>query len=227
MTSDVVIEVSAISKVFARQSVETRALRDVSLQVRRGEFLSIEGPSGSGKSTLLAILGLLEIPTAGTYSLAGVETSRMDPSARARVRNRHIGYVFQSFNLIDDLTVRANVALPLKYRGMSASDGDLRVSESLARVGLSDRADHFPAQLSGGQQQRAAVARAIVGAPDLVLADEPTGNLDSENGASVMELLADLHRAGATICMVTHDPRYAQFAQRAVMMNDGLLRERR
>ncbi len=215
------IRLEGITKVFYTEEVETHALSEVSLEIRRGEYVSIEGPSGCGKSTLLSILGLLDTPTKGRYCLDGRPVEGLRLSERARIRNREIGFVFQSFNLIGDLTVNENVELPLTYRGMKAAERKKWVKEALARVGMEHRAKHYPGQLSGGQQQRAAVARAVVGRPSILLADEPTGNLDSENGEAVMQLLGKLHAEGATICMVTHDPRYASQARRVVHLFDG------
>jgi putative ABC transport system ATP-binding protein len=219
MTS--VIALRHLTKVFATDEVETHALSDVSLDVRRGDYVSIAGPSGCGKSTLLSIIGLLESPTAGVYELNGRPVTDLTAGDRARIRNREIGFIFQSFNLIGDLTVLENVELPLTYRGMRPHERRERASEALDRVGLAPRAKHLPSQLSGGQQQRVAVARAVAGEPILLLADEPTGNLDSRSGESVMELLRELHESGATICMVTHDPRYAAHATRHVYLFDG------
>jgi putative ABC transport system ATP-binding protein len=214
-----------VQKVFLTDEVETHALADVHLEIRRGEYVAIGGPSGCGKTTLLSILGLLDTPTGGRYELAGQDVTALDAAQRARVRNRQIGFVFQAFNLIGDLTVFENVELPLTYRtgehALGAGERRRRVHEALERVGMSHRQKHYPAQLSGGQQQRVAVARAVVGDPSILLADEPTGNLDSSNGESVMELLRELHRGGATVCMVTHDPRYAQHAERTVHLFDG------
>jgi putative ABC transport system ATP-binding protein len=215
------IQLKGISKVFQTDEMETHALSNVDLTIRSGEYVSIEGPSGCGKTTLLSLLGLLDSPSSGSYMLENQPVLSMSPVERARIRNRHIGFIFQAFNLIGDLTVYENVELPLQYRGMSQQDRKTRVQESLDRVGMSHRAKHYPYQLSGGQQQRVAVARAVAGEPAILLADEPTGNLDSENGAAVMDLLAELHRDGATICMVTHDPRYARRASRTVRMLDG------
>jgi putative ABC transport system ATP-binding protein len=221
-TNDIaLIHLSGIRKVFLTDEVETRALDDIRLDVRQGEYVAIAGPSGCGKTTLLSLLGLLDTPTGGDYFLAGEPVSNLAASERTRIRNRQIGFVFQSFNLIGDLSVYENVELPLTYRGMSIAERKSRVMESLDRVGMSHRMQHYPAQLSGGQQQRVAVARAVAGDPLILLADEPTGNLDSANGESVMELLRDLHQSGATICMVTHDPRYAAYAERSVQLFDG------
>jgi putative ABC transport system ATP-binding protein len=216
-----VIALRNLTKVFATDEVETHALSDVSLDVRRGDYVSIAGPSGCGKSTLLSLIGLLESPTAGVYELNGRPVTDLTAGERARIRNREIGFIFQSFNLIGDLTVLENVELPLSYRGMRPQERRERASEALERVGLAPRAKHLPSQLSGGQQQRVAVARAVAGEPILLLADEPTGNLDSRSGESVMELLRELHESGATICMVTHDPRYAAHATRHVDLFDG------
>jgi putative ABC transport system ATP-binding protein len=201
--------------------VETHALAEIHFDVKKGEYLSIAGPSGCGKSTLLAILGLLDTPTDGTYYLNGKPVTGLKMSERARIRNREIGFIFQAFNLIGDLTVYENVELPLTYRGMPSSERKRRVQEALERVGMQHRMKHYPSQLSGGQQQRVAVARALAGDPIILLADEPTGNLDSHNGEAVMTLLRELHKAGATICMVTHDPRYAEFADRTIHLFDG------
>jgi putative ABC transport system ATP-binding protein len=215
------IELEDIHKVFFTDEVETHALSDVSLQIRHGDYVSISGPSGCGKSTLLSILGLLDSPTSGKYQLRGESVEHLDHAERARVRNREIGFIFQSFNLIGDLTVWENVELPLTYRGLSATERRERVEEALAKVGMTARKKHYPAQLSGGQQQRVAVARALGGRPSILLADEPTGNLDSKNGEAVMALLRELHAEGATICLVTHDERYARDAQRTVQLFDG------
>jgi putative ABC transport system ATP-binding protein len=217
------IELRNVDKIYRTDDVETRALRDVSLSIARGEYVAIEGPSGCGKSTLLSILGLLDTPTAGSYVLAEREVSRLDNAERSRIRNREIGFIFQNFNLIGDLTVAENVELPLTYRGLSAAERRRRTAEALERVAMSHRARHFPAQLSGGQQQRVAVARAIAGEPAVLLADEPTGNLDSTNGELVMELLGDLHRSGSTIVMVTHDRRFNRYASRTIDLLDGSL----
>jgi putative ABC transport system ATP-binding protein len=215
------IRLDGVTKVFFTEEVETHALSGIHLEVKAGEYLSIAGPSGCGKSTLLSILGLLDSPTEGQYTLNGKPVAKLNLAERARIRNREIGFIFQSFNLIGDLTVFENVELPLTYRGMRSAERKGRVSEALEKVGMAHRAKHLPSQLSGGQQQRVAVARAIVGNPLIMLADEPTGNLDSRNGEAVMELLRDLHRAGATICMVTHDPRFARYAERTVHLFDG------
>src|ERR1700687_3792348 len=214
-----------VSKVFVTDEVETHALSAVHFDVKKGEYLSISGPSGCGKSTLLAILGLLDTPTDGTYYLNGKPVTGLKLSERARIRNREIGFIFQAFNLIGDLTVYENVELPLTYRGMPGAERKKRVHDALERVGMSHRVKHYPSQLSGGQQQRVAVARALAGDPAILLADEPTGNLDSTNGAAVMELLRELHRGGATICMVTHDPRYARYADRNIRLFDGRIVE--
>jgi putative ABC transport system ATP-binding protein len=215
------IHLEGVTKVFFTDELETHALSGIYLEIQRGEYLSISGPSGCGKSTLLSILGLLDSPTDGKYVLNSAAVEDLSISDRTRIRNREIGFIFQAFNLIGDLTVYENVELPLTYRGMASVERRRRVQESLERVGMSHRVRHYPAQLSGGQQQRVAVARALVGKPSILLADEPTGNLDSKNGEAVMELLRELHREGATICMVTHDPRYAEFAQRTVHLFDG------
>src|SRR3569623_852120 len=221
------LELSNIGKTFHTDDVETRALASVELSVDKGEFVSISGPSGSGKSTLLASLGLLDSPTQGEYRIDGQDTAKLDPIRRAALRNKAIGFIFQAFNLIGDLTVEENVELPLTYRGMSAAERKKRVGEALDAVRMSHRARHLPAQLSGGQQQRVAVARAVAGDPLILLADEPTGNLDSKNGDAVMELLSQLHGRGATICMVTHNPDYAQKATRVVHLFDGRVGEDR
>jgi putative ABC transport system ATP-binding protein len=215
------IRLAGLKKIFFTDEVETHALQDIHLEIQPGEYVAIAGPSGCGKTTLLSILGLLDTPTEGEYTLAGEPVAQLTASQRARIRNRQIGFIFQAFNLIGDLTVYENVELPLTYRGMSASERKQRVQDSLERVGMSHRMKHYPAQLSGGQQQRVAVARAVAGDPLILLADEPTGNLDSTNGEAVMELLRELHRGGATICMVTHDPRYAAHADRSVHLFDG------
>jgi putative ABC transport system ATP-binding protein len=225
--SEPLIALAGIKKVFYTDEVETHALSDIHLEIRKGEYLAIAGPSGCGKTTLLSILGLLDSPTEGSYTLDGQPVSRLSAAERARVRNRQIGFIFQAFNLIGDLTVYENVELPLTYRGMPAEERRRRVQAALERVGMSHRMKHFPAQLSGGQQQRVAVARAVAGDPAILLADEPTGNLDSTNGEAVMELLRELHQGGATICMVTHDARYARHAERSVHLFDGKVVEER
>ncbi len=218
-----VIHMEGITKVFLTDEVETHALSGINLEIWRGEFLSIAGPSGCGKSTLLSILGLLDSPSEGRYTLNGREVQTLNAAERARIRNREMGFVFQAFNLIGDLTVYENVELPLTYRGMGSSERKRRVQEALEKVGMSHRIKHYPAQLSGGQQQRVAVARALGGDPSVLLADEPTGNLDSKNGEAVMDLLINLHKQGATICMVTHDPRYTLYADRTVHLFDGVI----
>ncbi|HWX42370.1 MAG TPA: ABC transporter ATP-binding protein [Blastocatellia bacterium] len=220
--SDVpLIKMEGLKKVFYTDEVETHALSDIHLEIKNGEYVSIAGPSGCGKSTLLSILGLLDSPTEGSYFLGGKPVSDLRMSDRARIRNREVGFIFQSFNLIGDLTVYENVELPLTYRGMRSSERRERVNEALERVGMAHRAKHLPSQLSGGQQQRVAVARAVGGQPLILLADEPTGNLDSKSGEAVMDLLKELHQGGATICMVTHDPRYARNADRNIHLFDG------
>jgi putative ABC transport system ATP-binding protein len=215
------IQLQGIKKVFYTDEVETHALADVHLGIKQGEYVAIAGPSGCGKTTLLSILGLLDTPTDGSYLLDSQPVANLSAADRARVRNRQIGFIFQAFNLIGDLTVYENVELPLTYRGLSGAERKKRVTDALERVGMSHRIKHYPAQLSGGQQQRVAVARAVAGDPAILLADEPTGNLDSSNGESVMDLLRELHRGGATICMVTHDPRYAAHADRTIELFDG------
>jgi putative ABC transport system ATP-binding protein len=215
------IQLDGVTKVFYTDEVETHALAGIHLEIQRGEYISIAGPSGCGKSTLLSILGLLDTPSEGTYVLNGRSVADLPLSERARVRNREIGFIFQSFNLIGDLTVYENVELPLTYRGMKSAERKERVMAALEKVGMSHRAKHLPSQLSGGQQQRVAVARAVGGSPSILLADEPTGNLDSKNGEAVMQLLTELHKEGATICMVTHDPRYARSAERSIHLFDG------
>ncbi len=225
--SEPLIKLESVSKVFVTDEVETHALSGIHFEVKKGEYLSIAGPSGCGKSTLLAILGLLDTPTDGGYFLNGKPVTGLKLSERARIRNREIGFIFQAFNLIGDLTVYENVELPLTYRGMPSSERKRRVQEALERVGMSHRMKHYPSQLSGGQQQRVAVARALSGEPLILLADEPTGNLDSANGEAVMTLLRELHQAGSTICMVTHDPRYADFADRTIHLFDGRIVEER
>jgi putative ABC transport system ATP-binding protein len=222
---DALIHLEAVTKVFYTEEVETHALSGIHLDISKGEYVSIAGPSGCGKSTLLSILGLLDTPTEGNYALNGKPVANLSLAERARIRNREVGFIFQSFNLIGDLTVFENVELPLTYRGMKAAERRTRVTEALEKVGMAHRAKHLPSQLSGGQQQRVAVARALVGDPLILLADEPTGNLDSKNGEAVMQLLQDVHRGGATICMVTHDPRFARHAERTVHLFDGRIVE--
>jgi len=219
------INLEGITKVFLTDEVETHALSGIHLEIRAGEYVSIAGPSGCGKSTLLSILGLLDTPSEGSYILNGQAVANLDFAARARIRNKEIGFIFQSFNLIGDLTVFENVELPLTYRGMSAAERKDAAMKALERVGMGHRMKHYPSQLSGGQQQRVAVARALGGKPSILLADEPTGNLDSKNGEAVMDLLRELHREGATICMVTHDPRFARHADRSVHLFDGRIVE--
>lgn len=219
------IHLTDLQKVFYTDEIETHALAGINLDIKKGEYVSIAGPSGCGKSTLLSILGLLDTPTAGGHEMNENAVENLSLSQRARIRNREVGFIFQSFNLIGDLTVYENVELPLTYRGMNSQDRRKRVNEALERVGMAHRAKHLPSQLSGGQQQRIAVARAVGGQPSILLADEPTGNLDSTNGEAVMELLSELHHGGATICMVTHDTRYARHADRIVHMFDGLIVE--
>ncbi len=215
------IHLDGVKKVFYTEEVETHALAGIHLDLLPGEYVSIAGPSGCGKSTLLSILGLLDTPTEGTYTLNGNSVENLTLSERARIRNREVGFIFQAFNLIGDLTVYENVELPLTYRGTPSAERKQKVQDALERVGMAHRMKHYPAQLSGGQQQRVAVARAVVGDPSIVLADEPTGNLDSSNGEAVMDLMKELHDAGSTICMVTHDPRYARHAQRTIRLFDG------
>ncbi|HXX13402.1 MAG TPA: ABC transporter ATP-binding protein [Candidatus Eremiobacteraceae bacterium] len=221
MNNDTLINLEGVSKIFFTDELETHALERIDLTIKKGEYLAIAGPSGCGKSTLLAILGLLDSPTEGSYSLNGQAVASLKMGDRSRIRNREIGFIFQAFNLIGDLTVYENVELPLTYRGMPSSERKEKVQNALERVQMAHRAKHYPSQLSGGQQQRVAVARALVGDPMILLADEPTGNLDSKNGDSVMDLLRDIHQSGATICMVTHDPRYANHAERTVHLFDG------
>jgi putative ABC transport system ATP-binding protein len=220
-TNGTLLYLEKLDKVFYTEEVETHALSDIHLSIAEGEFVSIAGPSGSGKTTLLSILGLLDTPTRGIYTLNDHPVADLKASERARVRNREIGFIFQSFNLIGDLTVYENVELPLTYRGMVKKERKERVESSLERVGMSHRMGHYPSQLSGGQQQRVAVARAVVGAPSIILADEPTGNLDSGNAEAVMNLMGELHEEGATICMVTHDPRWSSYSGRTVNLFDG------
>src|SRR5271156_5080626 len=220
--AETMIQIEDLTKVFYTDEIETHALSGVHLNISRGEYVAMSGPSGCGKSTLLSIIGLLDTPTGGRYTLNGREVANLDFGDRSRIRNQEIGFIFQSFNLIGDLTVAENVELPLTYRtGMPSEERKRRVQESLERVNMAHRMRHYPAQLSGGQQQRVAVARALAGSPSILLADEPTGNLDSKNGEAVMELLKNLHREGATICMVTHDPRFARHADRNIHLFDG------
>jgi putative ABC transport system ATP-binding protein len=223
--SETLIVLDGVNKVFFTDEVETHALDNVNIEINRGEYVSIAGPSGCGKSTLLSILGLLDTPTGGQYTLNGRQATVLSLSERARVRNREVGFIFQSFNLIGDLDVYENVELPLTYRGMPSAERKQRVMTALERVGMGHRAKHLPSQLSGGQQQRVAVARAVCGEPSILLADEPTGNLDSKNGEAVMDLLGELHKSGATICMVTHDTRYASHAARTIHLFDGRIVE--
>jgi putative ABC transport system ATP-binding protein len=220
-TGETLIHLDGVTKVFYTDEVETHALAGIHMEVKKGEYVSISGPSGCGKSTLLSILGLLDSPSGGEYRLKGQPVAQLTLSERTRIRNREIGFVFQAFNLIGDLNVYENAELPLTYRGLSSPERKKRVQEVLERVGMAHRMKHYPSQLSGGQQQRVAVARALVGQPSILLADEPTGNLDSKNGEAVMDLLHQLHSEGATICMVTHDPRYEDFAERSVHLFDG------
>ena len=216
------IEIEGLTKVFYTDEIETHALSGVHMKIEKGEYVAISGPSGCGKSTLLSIIGLLDTPTGGTYTLNSHSVENLNFSQRSRIRNQEIGFIFQSFNLIGDLTVYENVELPLTYRsGMTAAERKRRVQESLERVSMAHRIRHYPSQLSGGQQQRVAVARALAGSPSILLADEPTGNLDSRNAEAVMELMQNLHREGATICMVTHDPRFARHADRQIHLFDG------
>src|SRR5881392_198555 len=224
-STDPLIHLSDVKKVFYTDEVETHALSGIHLDIQKGEYISIAGPSGCGKSTLLSILGLLDTPSDGEYVLNEQPVENLSLSERARIRNREVGFIFQSFNLIGDLTVFENVELPLTYRGMNAAERKQRVTQALERVGMAHRMKHYPSQLSGGQQQRVAVARALGDKPSILLADEPTGNLDSKNGEAVMELLRELHREGATICMVTHDPRFARHADRNVHLFDGRIVE--
>ena len=223
--SEALISLDNVKKVFLTDEVETHALAGIHMQIAKGEYVSISGPSGCGKSTLLAILGLLDSPSDGSYVLNGKSVQNLKASERARIRNREIGFIFQAFNLIGDLTVFENVELPLTYRGMGSAERKKRVHDALERVGMSHRVKHYPSQLSGGQQQRVAVARALCGDPSILLADEPTGNLDSANGEAVMDLMRELHRGGATICIVTHDPRYARYADRTICLFDGRIVE--
>jgi putative ABC transport system ATP-binding protein len=226
-TGQPIIKLDGVTKVFFTDEVETHALSGIHMEIAKGEYVAIAGPSGCGKSTLLSILGLLDSPSEGQYHLNGRPVAELAASERARVRNREIGFIFQSFNLIGDLTVFENVELPLTYRGMKAAERKQRAEAALERVGMAHRAKHLPSQLSGGQQQRVAVARAVAGEPLMLLADEPTGNLDSRSGEAVMDLLRELHKGGATICMVTHDERFAQHADRTVHLFDGRVVEDR
>jgi putative ABC transport system ATP-binding protein len=225
VSSQPLIQLESVSKVFYTDEVETHALSNIQLEIQSGDYVAVAGPSGCGKTTLLSILGLLDTPTGGTYLLDGDPVQSLTLAQRARIRNQAIGFIFQAYNLIGDLTVFENVELPLTYRGMPSAERKQRVQDALERVGMAHRMKHYPSQLSGGQQQRVAVARAIVGRPLILLADEPTGNLDSKNGGAVMELLRELHDDGATICMVTHDPRYAHYAQKTVNLFDGQIVE--
>jgi putative ABC transport system ATP-binding protein len=220
-TNGTLISLEGVTKIFFTDELETHALATIDLEIRQNEYVAISGPSGCGKTTLLSILGLLDTPTGGEYRLAGRPVAHLSGSQRAAIRNQQVGFIFQAFNLIGDLTVQENVELPLLYRRVGTTERRSRVLEALERVGMAHRVNHYPSQLSGGQQQRVAVARAIAGKPLILLADEPTGNLDSKNGEQVMGLLQELHREGATICMVTHDPRYAEHAQRSVHLFDG------
>ena len=220
-----VIQMESVRKIFFTEEVETHALAGIHMQIERGEYVAISGPSGCGKSTLLSILGLLDSPTEGEYWLNSRSVAELSMSERARIRNREVGFIFQAFNLIGDLTVYENVELPLTYRGMPSSERKQAVLEALDKVEMSHRMKHYPSQLSGGQQQRVAVARALGGAPSILLADEPTGNLDSKNGEAVMDLMQNLHQEGATICMVTHDPRYTAYAERTIHLFDGAIVE--
>ncbi len=219
------IRLEGVSKVFVTDEVETHALSNIHMEIKKGEYVSIAGPSGCGKSTLLSLLGLLDSPSDGKYWLNGRPVESLKLGERARIRNREIGFIFQAFNLIGDLTVYENVELPLTYRGMPSAERKKRVQQALEKVNMSHRMKHYPSQLSGGQQQRVAVARALGGDPLILLADEPTGNLDSANGEAVMELLRELHREGATVCIVTHDPRYARHAERSIHLYDGRIVE--
>ena len=224
-TTEPLIKLEGVTKAFFTDEVETHALSGINLEIKRGEYVAISGPSGCGKSTLLSILGLLDTPTAGTYTLNGHAVADLNLVQRARIRNREVGFIFQSFNLNGDLTVFENVELPLTYRGIAAAERKARVAAALERVGMGHRARHLPSQLSGGQQQRVAVARALGGEPAILLADEPTGNLDSRNGEAVMGLLSELHGSGATLCLVTHEKRFARNADRTVHLFDGLVVE--
>ncbi|HVJ90717.1 MAG TPA: ABC transporter ATP-binding protein [Labilithrix sp.] len=225
MSTEPVIQIRDLRKVFYTEDVETHALGGINMTVHQGEFVAIVGPSGSGKTTLLAILGLMDRPTSGQYNLRGAAVESLSDSELSRARNEQVGFIFQTFNLIGDLSVEQNVGLPLVYRRVPANERKERVARALERVGMGHRARHMPGQLSGGQQQRVAVARALVGEPSILLADEPTGNLDSANGATIMELIDELHKAGSTICMVTHDAQFARRAQRTLRLMDGHIRE--
>ena len=220
-----IIRLEGISKVFPGDEIDTHALREIHLEILKGEYVCVAGPSGCGKTTLLSVIGLLDTPTDGTYALEGRRIDELSAADRAAIRNQKIGFIFQSFNLIGDMTVAENISLPLSYRGWSARRRAQRVKEALGRVGLAHRASHMPNQLSGGQQQRVAVARAVAGEPRILLADEPTGNLDTANGEAVMEILRDLHASGSTICMVTHNPDYARQAEREISLLDGRIVE--
>ncbi len=224
-SNSTLIKLDNVTKIFFTDEIETHALAGIHLDIKKGEYVSIAGPSGCGKSTLLSILGLLDSPTSGEYWLDGEQVANLSLSERARIRNRQIGFIFQNFNLIGDLSVYENVELPLTYRGTPYRERKERVQKALERVEMANRIKHYPSQLSGGQQQRVAVARALVGDPLILLADEPTGNLDSQNGGAVMQLMRELHAAGSTICMVTHDPRYARYAERTIHMFDGQIVE--
>ena len=222
MSVNELVHLNNIKKVFATDDIETHALNDINLKINQGEYISITGPSGCGKSTLLSLLGLLDVASAGSYSLAGHNVETLDKNERARIRNKEIGFIFQAFNLISDMTVAENVELPLTYRkDLSSVQRKEWVADALAQVDMSHRANHYPSQLSGGQQQRVAVARAISGKPSIILADEPTGNLDSKNAQIVMALIDQLHKQGTTVCMVTHDPNSAARAQRTIEVFDG------
>ena len=221
MTNEALIRMDAMKKVFLTDEVETHALASIHMEIKKGEFVSIAGPSGCGKSTLLSIMGLLDSPSEGSYHLNGKDVADISLAERTKLRNQEIGFIFQNFNLIGDLTVYENVELPLTYRGMSGGERKQRTHDALEKVGMAHRMSHYPSQLSGGQQQRVAVSRALVGSPSILLADEPTGNLDSTNGEAVMKLLHDLHAEGSTICMVTHDQRYAKDADRTIHLFDG------
>ena len=216
-----VIQMEGVKKIFLTEEIETHALAGIDVTIERGEYVAISGPSGCGKSTLLSIMGLLDSPTEGDYSLNSRPVAELSLSERARIRNREVGFIFQAFNLIGDLSVYENVELPLTYRGMPSSERKQACLDALEKVEMAHRVKHYPSQLSGGQQQRVAVARALAGSPSILLADEPTGNLDSKNGEAVMELLKELHQEGSTICIVTHDPRYARHAGRTIHLFDG------